>query len=252
MLEMNELIARFPHLMRQLFHKTDNKGLTKIREVARTWQKFVDEGSYSWLRILNIPLILEHYHTYLDLAAHYGQIDIVEMILTSEGDETLFQDPSSFLIACQKGHVKTSEMLLMKLYKVRIDYRKSKDVVLNQSGPHKFGSFCKTKYGEQGFLAACSLGRINIIEMLIDKSVPLQLDLTATFSGLTGFYLACRGGHTNVVELLLDKSESVNFDLTAKDTLGYTGFEKAEDLRNVDIINLIKTKMPCLVVEKLF
>ena len=243
---MNELIVRFPHLMRQLFHKMDNKGLAKIREVARTWQKFIDEGSYSWLRIVNIPTILENVHTYLDLATEYGQIDTVEMILTSEGDENLFQDPSPFLIACQKGHVKIAEMMLMKLYKVRIDCRKSKDVVLDQSEPPKFGSFRKTKYGEQGFLTACCNGRINIVEMLIDKSVPLELDLTATFSGLTGFYLACRGGHTNVVELLLDKSESVNFDLTARDRRGYTGFETTT---NVDIINLINSKMPCLVIE---
>ena len=243
---MNDLIVRFPHLMRQLVHKTDNKGLAKTREVARTWQKFIDEESYSWLRILNIPTILENFHTYLDLATAYGQIDTVEMILTSEGDENLFQDFSPFLIACEKGHVKIAEMMLMKLYKVRIDCRKSKDVLRDRPEPPKFGSFRKTKYGEQGFLTACCNGRINIVEMLIEKSVPLELDLTATFSGLTGFYLACRGGHTNVVELLLDKSESVNFDLTARDSRGYTGFEKAT---SVDIINLIKTKMPCLVVE---
>ena len=97
-------------------------------------------------------------------------------------------------------------------------------------------------------MAACSLGRINIVEMLIDKSVPLQLDLTATFSGLTGFYLACRGGHTNVVELLLDKSESVNFDLTAKDKrYGETGYQMAEFFKTTEVINLIKTNMPGLV-----
>ena len=232
--------------MRQLVHKMDNKGLVKSREVTRTWQKFIDEGSFSWLRIINIPTILKNVRTYLDLATEYGQIDTVEMILTSEGDENLFQYPSPFLIACEKGHVKTAEMMLMKLYKVRIDSRKSKDDARDQSEPPKFGSFRKTKYGEQGFLTAYCNGCINIVEMLIEKSVPLELDLTATFSGVTGFYLACRNGHTNVVELLLDKSESVNFDLTARDSRGYTGFEKA---MNVDIINLIKTKMPCLVIE---
>ena len=84
--------------------------------------------------------------------------------------------------------------------------------------------------------------------MLIDKSVPLELDLAdQNVFGHTGFHLACQGGNTKVVELLLDKSESVNFDLTAKDILGYTGFQKA---MNVNVINLIKSKMPCLVVEK--
>ena len=76
---MNELIVRFPHLMKQIIQKMDNKGLTKSRVVARTWQEFIDEGNYPWLRIVKIPMTPRDrmgIYKYLYLAADYGQIDV--------------------------------------------------------------------------------------------------------------------------------------------------------------------------------
>ena len=254
---MNELMVRFPHLMEQIIHKMNKKGLAKSREVTRNWQKFIDDGSYPWLRIVKIPTFLEDStYTYLYLAADYGQIDICEMILKSEGDENLFQSKIHYnvhfpyLIACHNGHVKIAEMLLKKLHELKIDLcrKANNSILLDQSESPKIGPLLKIMWAETGFRSACHAGRIKVVEMLIEKSVPLGLDLAdQSVFGHTGFHLACQGGNTNVVELLLDKSESINFDLTAKDVLGYTGFQKA---MNVNIINLIKSKMPCLVVEK--
>ena len=248
---MNKLEVRFPHLMVQIIKKVDNKGLVKSRKVTRTWQKFIDEENYPWLRIVKIPTILRR-NTYLYLAADYGQIDMCEMISKSEGDEKLFHNnvPYPYLIACHNGHVKIAEMLLMKLHELKIYFcRKANDsIVLDQSESPQIGPLLKIMWLETGFVTACHAGHINVVKMLIDKSVPLELDLADQSGyGHTGFHLACQGGNTNVVELLLDKSESVNFDLTAKDRHGHTGFQKA---MNVNVINLIKSKMPCLVVEK--
>ena len=247
---MNELIVRFPHLMIQIIKKMDNKGLVKSRKVTRTWQRFIDEGNYPWLRIVKIPTILRN--SYLYLAADYGQIDMCEMISKSEGDENLFRNnvPFPYLIACHNGHVKIAEMLLMKLHELKIDLcrQSNNSIVLDQSESPKIGPLLKIMWLERGFATACLAGNINVVKMLIDKSVPLELDLADQSGyGHTGFHLACQGGNTNVVELLLDKSESVNFDLTAKDRHGHTGFQKA---MNVNVINLIKSKMPFLVVEK--
>ena len=252
---MNELIVRFPHLMIKIIKKMDNKGLVKSRKVTRTWQRFIDKGNYPWLRIVKIPTILKN--TYLYLAADYGQIDMCEMILQTEGDENLFHNrvlgysvPFPYLIACHNGHVKIAEMLLMKLHELKIYFcRKANDsIVLDQSESPQIGPLLKIMWLEKGFATACLSGHINVVKMIIDKSVPLELDLADQSGfGHTGFHLACQGGNTNVVELLLDKSESVNFDLAAKDRHGHTGFQKA---MNVNVINLIKSKMPCLVVEK--
>ena len=252
--------------MKQIIHKMDNRGLSKSRVVARTWKEFIDEGNYPWLRIVKIPTILENknkqpktnkIYEYLYLAADYGQIDMCEMILQTEGDENLFHNsvlgdrvPYPYLIACHNGHLKIAEMLLKKLHELKIDLcRKSNNsILMDQSESPQIGPLLKIMWLETGFVTACHAGHINVVKMLIDKSVPLELDLADQSEyGHTGFHLACQGGNTKVVELLLDKSESVNFDLTAKDILGYTGFQKA---MNLNVINLIKSKMPCLVVEK--
>ena len=78
---MEEIILRFPHLAEKIFEKLTNEGLAKSREVERLWQKFIDEKNYLWLRIVNIPTILQEGNSYMHLAARYGQMDMFEMIL---------------------------------------------------------------------------------------------------------------------------------------------------------------------------
>ena len=55
---MEELIARFPQIAEQIFEQLDNKSLTNCREVAKSWQEFVDDRNMSWVRIVNIPTTL--------------------------------------------------------------------------------------------------------------------------------------------------------------------------------------------------
>ena len=264
--EMDEVMKRFPYLMERILKILDDKGLVKSRELSRRLQGFIDRREYPWLRIVKIPTRLKSGNTYLHLSAEYGQLGMFEWILEIESkspsgvtDKNLLYEnsSSSFLVACRFGRVEIAKMLLKKLHELKIDFMKETNAInwLHQNSilgdePEslRFDPLLKIMYVERGFQLACRAGHINIVEMLIVNSESLKFDLTVkTIFGHTGFHLACQGGQTNVVELLLDKSESVNFDLTAKDILGYTGFQKA---MNVNIINLIKSKMPCLVVEK--
>ena len=73
---MEEIIFRFPHLAKNTFQKLDNESLAKSREVEKCWQNFIDEKKYLWLRIVNIPTILQNGNTYMHLAALFGQTDI--------------------------------------------------------------------------------------------------------------------------------------------------------------------------------
>ena len=264
--EMDEVMKRFPYLMERILKILDDKGLVKSRELSRRLQGFIDRREYPWLRIVKIPTRLKSGNTYLHLSAEYGQLGMFEWILEIESkspsgvtDKNLLYEnsSSSFLVACRFGRVEIAKMLLKKLHELKIDFMKETNAInwLHQNSilgdePEslRFDPLLKIMYVERGFQLACRAGHINIVEMLIVNSESLKFDLTVkTIFGHTGFHLACQGGQTNVVELLLDKSESVNFDLTAKDILGHTGFQKA---MNVNIINLIKSKMPCLVVEK--
>ena len=40
---MEELITRFAHIAEQIFQQLDDKSLTNCREVAKSWQKFIDD-----------------------------------------------------------------------------------------------------------------------------------------------------------------------------------------------------------------
>ena len=80
-LVMRDLILRFPHVAEQIFQQLDNEDLAKSREVEKLWKKFIDERNYPWLRIVNIPTILQDGDTYMHLAAQYGQTNMFEIIL---------------------------------------------------------------------------------------------------------------------------------------------------------------------------
>ena len=64
----------------------------------------------------------------------------------------------------------------------------------------------------------------------------------------TGFEFACLGGHTKIVEMLIDVSETLKLDLTSKNIHGLSGYELALENQKVDVITLIKAKMPALIV----
>ena len=269
LLDMKEFIVKFPHLMIQILKKTNNEGLTKSKKVTRTWQKFIDEENYPWLRIVKIPTILQMdptygIPTYLHLAAEYGQNDVFEMILKSEADKDLINllcnmAPSPFLVACHKGYVEIAKMFLRKSKELEIVIRKKNNANLldyHISNPSdrlrsssKSNKFEPSLIVETGFRFACEAGHIKIVEMMICKVVSLELNLAAKdVFGRTGFHLACHAGHTNIVEMLIDKSETVDFDLKTKDLGGCTGFQHAVISMNEGTFNLIKFKMPCLVI----
>ena len=267
LLEMDEVMSRFPYLMERILKIMNNKGLVKGRELSRRLQGFIDRREYPWLRIVNIPTRLKIGNTYLHLSAEYGQLGMFEWILEIESksplrgtDKNLLYEnsSSSFLVACCFGRVEIAKMLLKTLDELKIDLIREANAIswLNPNSmlrdePEslRFDPLLKIMYVERGFQLACRAGHINIVELLIDKSESLKVDLTAkNIFAQTGFHLACLLGHANVVEMLIDKSESLKFDLTAKDIEDKTGFQLAVIRGNVDVINLVKSKMPCLVI----
>ena len=74
-------MLKFPHLPEKIFQKLDIKSLSKCREVSRSWVNIIDERNYSWLRVVNIPTILNRGNTYLHLAAAAGQIEALKIAL---------------------------------------------------------------------------------------------------------------------------------------------------------------------------
>ena len=99
---MDVLIMKFPHLLEQIFQKLNDESLIKSREVEQSWQYFIDEKNYPWLRIVNIPTILKRQETYLHLAAETGQLEIFKIALSeTEYNKT---EKAFSLIGCAKSN----------------------------------------------------------------------------------------------------------------------------------------------------
>ena len=65
------------------------------------------------------------------------------------------------------------------------------------------------------FHLACENGHSKTVEIFMQKSTELKIDLNAKESvdGKTAFQLACEDGHTNVVKMIIQKSDEVDIDL---------------------------------------
>ena len=150
---MRDFILRFPHLAEKIFQKLTNEGLAKSREVERLWQKFIDEKSYPWLRIVNIPTILQGGDTYMNRAAEWGQTDMFEIILDEEGDKNPKNHKGEipFLVACSKGRMNIALILLKKSDALAIDFS------------------IKDRFFWTAFHKACLKGHSEVAEMILKK-----------------------------------------------------------------------------------
>ena len=84
--------------------------------------------------------------------------------------------------------------------------------------------------GNTGFQYACKSGHDELVELMIRKSVELNIDLNAKDRhGKNGYHYACESGHVKIVELLIKNSVECNINLNAKDRgdSGRTGFHFA-------------------------
>ena len=78
--------------------------------------------------------------------------------------------------------------------------------------------------------------------------IKIDLNNKGNYKG-TAFHLACIRGNIKIVQMMIEKSDRHKIDLTEKDQQGKTGYEIAELFKNTEVVNLIKTKMPSLVVH---
>ena len=82
-------MLKFPHLQEQIFQKLNDESLFKSRDVGRSWKYLINERNYPWLRVVNIPTILQENNTYLHLAAESGQMDAFKKALMEEDDKNI-------------------------------------------------------------------------------------------------------------------------------------------------------------------
>ena len=107
-------MLKFPHLFDQMVGKLNDENLFKSREVARSWKYLINERTYLWIHVVNIPTVLKDNNTYLHLAAKTGKIDAFKTALREEEDENIKNifHYTAFHHACQYGQLKIVELLL--------------------------------------------------------------------------------------------------------------------------------------------
>ena len=113
---MKVFISRFIHIAEEILEQLDNKSLMSCREVSKSWQESIDQKKISWIRLVNMPTILNSGNRYLHLTAKIGQIELFNNILESEE----IKDPKNtygvtpFHIVSSYGHLKLVEILILK------------------------------------------------------------------------------------------------------------------------------------------
>ena len=264
---MRDLIFRFPHLAERIFQQLDDKGLAKSRQVEKLWQKFIDERNYPWLRIVNIPTILQGGDTYLHLAAQCGQMDMFEIILDEEKDK----DPRNnmgetpFLAACRKGCINIALILLNRTDELKIDlnthtknyyghgafhlacvhgHSEIAEIIIKNSSKLKIGLNSKNSDGCSAFHLACWQGHSEIAEMIMKNSSKLNIDLNSKNNrsisdGWTAFHFTCFFGHSDIAEMIMKNSSQVKMDLNSKDNDGWTAFQIACMKGHIAIVNMM-------------
>ena len=168
-------------------------------------------------------------------ACRYGHKKIVltimknSKIMNIELNTLNMFDYNALHLAILYGHEEIAKILMEKLTDLR----------LYMNG--------RTKRGNTAFHIACKSGSTSIVKIILNQSEYVDLSLK-TKHAETGFHFACQSGHTNIVEMLIDKSESINLDLTSTNRWDLTGFQIAVSNRQGNVIDLIKTKVPSLVI----
>ena len=146
--------------------------------------------------------------------AKYGSKTICKLII--ETLENLDQDLTlnaknrngltPFLLACANGHLKTAEIIMQKSADLNI--------VLD----------AKTTSGSTAFHLASKNGHIDIFKMLM--KIPefiYNIGLNEkTLTGDTAFHMACENGHSKILDLIIQKSAELNIDLNTKTSSGST------------------------------
>ena len=87
----------------------------------------------------------------------------------------------------------------------------------------------KDKDGWTPFHWACKNGQFQIAELILQKSIQLDIELNAKDgTGRTPLHWACANDYLEIAEMILEKSNVLNIDTCATNVFGQTAYEEAK------------------------
>ena len=168
------------------------------------------------------------------LAVRFGDFETVERLIKSMCIKLNISDKNgntALHMACDIDYPEIAKILIKESTKIELD--------LNSRGT----------YGCTAFHMACERGVASVVKIMLEQSDKFDIFLKAGSDDKNGFHFACHAGRTEIVDLFIEKSQALKFDLAEKTKTGFTGFQLAEKNNKVEVVELIKLKIPSLVVH---
>ena len=197
---MEILFSRFSYIADEVFVQLNYKSLKACREVSKSWQKYIDYKKFCWIRIVNVPKIIEENDKYFYLALRSGQSIVFGLILEKHKSQIIKMVLKSIWPqACHYGYLKIVVIILNKFFELKIDLKDldPRDVLAT----------------------ACGNGYYQIVKILLKKFEEQKID----FEELTPkrlLKLACEYGYFKIVEMLLNKFAELKIDLNNLNDFG--------------------------------
>lgn len=219
---MEEVFLRFSHLGEDIFDSLDDQNLKRCRKVSRTWNSFIEDQKYTWIRIIK-----KHYE---------------------KSNQKNRKCPGTWKKLFEKINVEDVRNYAKRILFEEIFYLIKKEKEKNRSRGQLTFNF---NNGSTIFHYACIHGRFKIVEMLMQKSGQLKLNLNAKngYYGQTAFHLVCINGHSMIAKMFLEKATDINLDVNARGKNGMTAFHGACKNGQMKIADLLIKKSSELNID---
>ena len=190
---MEIFFSRFPLIADEVFVQLNHKSITACREVSKSWQNYIDCKKFCWIRIVNVPKIIEKNDKHFYLALRSGQSIVFGLILEKHKNQIVkIVAKRIFPEACQYGFLKIVLIILNKFLELKIDLKGLKPSEI--------------------LAKACQNGDYQIVKILLKKFEELKIDLEE-YRPKEALALACEYGHYKIVEIFLNKFAELKIDM---------------------------------------
>jgi ankyrin repeat protein len=171
--------------------------------------------------------------TALILAAEYGKIDIVNMLLEKGADinKTDAKGKNALMFASSEGHLDVVKLLL------------TKNININK----------QTNDNKTALMMACEAGHIDVVKFLIENGADINIiyEISNNYrnkNDIKAIRFARRYGHWNIVKLLESQNKFENS--TIRSILSLSFDRSIEELQKLEELVKILKKFPSIINRK--
>ena len=233
-----EAVTSFPYIAEQIFGDLDSRSLERSKNVCRAWKQFIEDPNHKlfWIQMIE------------EVEGQFEDWPIVTLKKFISGPQPKWiylgmrelRDFVAKLYSFNSNLAYINELYLEKYIELKVELNGK---CHGSPAIHWVCLYLDILDSDHGF---------KIINLLLQNSVPLKLDLDAVddFCGFTAFQLFCMIGNVKIVGIMIEEAlnaKNCRFDLKAMDKKGLTAFQLAQNLNlpgQVLVVDLIKRKLP--------